>query len=58
MQKKIWVEKSFFEKKTAQSQQSQILVQNFFFWKKPTQESKLVFPINLTILYPNLQKKI
>jgi hypothetical protein len=29
----------------------------FFFSKKSTEESKLVFPTNLTILYPNLQKK-
>jgi hypothetical protein len=29
----------------------------FFFQKMSTKESKLVFPTNLTIFYPNLQKK-
>jgi hypothetical protein len=47
----------FSKKKFPQSQKSSILVGNFFFQKKSTKESKLVFPTNLTILYPNLQKK-
>jgi hypothetical protein len=46
------VAKVFFQKKT--SPKPKIV---YFGWKFSTKESKLAFPTNLTILYPNPQKK-
>jgi hypothetical protein len=56
-EKNLGRKKFFSKKKFPQSQKSSILVGIFFFQKKSTKESKLVYPTNLTILYTNLQKK-
>jgi hypothetical protein len=51
-------EKSFFEKKI--SPKPKIFVEKIFCFLKSLQESKFVFPTNLTILYPKAEnaKKI
>jgi hypothetical protein len=47
-----------YQKKTSKKAKNrQFRLEFFFFQKKSTKESKLVFPTNLTILYPNPQKK-
>jgi hypothetical protein len=59
MQKKILVGKvfSFMRKKNFLKAKNRQFRLEIFFQKKSTKDFKLVFPTNLTILYPNPQKK-